>query len=73
MQRGYKIYKVCLNDCPYMIHAYQHIPISEIDTFLLYLEQLKTYSCTYLIRFYGISIKYGRGIEGQIPADMSTE
>jgi len=35
------------------------VPISDIDTFIFYLEQLKTYYCTYMVRFYGMSIRYG--------------
>lgn len=69
-QRGYRIHKACLNDCPYMVHAYPHIPLTEIDTFLLYLDQLRSYACTYLVRFYGIAVQYGRNT-GVIPVDMS--
>jgi hypothetical protein len=71
--RGYRIYRACLNDCPYMVHAYPHVPIAEIDTFLLYIEQLKSYTCTYLVRFYGIAVEYGRGTSKHAPADMSIE
>lgn len=41
----------------------------------MYIEQLKTYYCTYLVRFYGISIKYPDygHIKGQIPAGMALE
>lgn len=42
-----------------MVHEYAHILISDIDTFLFYLEQLKTYYCGYLVRYYGLAIKYG--------------
>ena len=58
-QRGYRIWKCCIDDCPYMLHEYQGISMNEIDTFLLYVEQLRTYQCTYLVRFYGLVIKYG--------------
>lgn len=54
-----------------MVHAYHHIPLAEIDTFLLYLDQLRSYACTYLVRFYGIAVQYGRNTTGGIPADMS--
>jgi len=53
-----------------MIHQYEGLSMSEVETFLLYLEQLKTYYCTYLVRFYGISIKYSCAI-GQMPANMT--
>lgn len=56
-----------------MVHAYPHIPLAEIDTFLLYLDQLRSYACTYLVRFYGIAVQYGRNTTGGIPADMSIE
>lgn len=53
------MYKASINDCPYMVIEYHQVPIDDLDTFVLYLEQLKTYYCTYLVRFYGISIRYG--------------
>lgn len=63
------VYKVSINDCPYMVVEYHQIPMDDLDTFILYLEQLKTYYCTYLVRFYGISIRYGENIH-QTHADI---
>jgi hypothetical protein len=55
-----------------MVHAYPHVPLAEIDSFLLYLDQLRSYACTYLVRFYGIAVQYGRSNSSNIiPADMS--
>jgi hypothetical protein len=41
----------------------------------MYIEQLKTYYCTYLVRFYGISIKYASydSKNGKVPAGMSLQ
>lgn len=55
-----------------MVVEYHQIPMDDLDTFILYLEQLKTYYCTYLVRFYGISIRYGENIH-QTHADILSE
>jgi hypothetical protein len=73
--RGYKMFKACINDCPFLLYEYENIPINELETFLMYIEQLKTYYCSYLVRFYGISIKYADfgSKNGQIPAGMTLD
>lgn len=35
--QSYHIYKVSINDCPYMVVEYNHVPIDDLDTFILYL------------------------------------
>ena len=52
-----------------MVIEYHQVPIDDLDTFVLYLEQLKAYYCTYLVRFYGISIRYGETLH-QSHADI---
>lgn len=41
----------------------------------MYIDQLRTYYCTYLVRFYGISIRYGDFLnkKGQMPASMTLQ
>lgn len=31
------MYKVSINDCPYMVIEYHQVPIEDLDTFVLYL------------------------------------
>lgn len=69
MDNAYNAYKVSIDDCPYMLVEYHRISMEDLDTFILYLEQLKTYYCTYLVRFYGIAIRYGEDIH-QSHADI---
>ena len=44
---------------------------------MMYIEQLRTYYCTYLVRFYGISIRYGNFLskkgQMQMPASMTLQ
>ena len=41
----------------------------------MYVEQLRTYYCTYLVRFYGIMVRYScpNHHKGQMPASMTLE
>jgi hypothetical protein len=57
--KDFKCYKVCMNSCPFLLHEYKANE-TDLALFFIYLEQLKIYYCGYLVRFYGISIKYGR-------------
>lgn len=52
-----KTWRVCINYCPFMVQQLEveHI---DMDSFVLYLEQLQTYYCTYTVRFYGLAIRY---------------
>lgn len=56
--KNYKTWKVCINQCPFMVQEYQASSL-DIDSFVLYLDQLQTYYCTYMVRYYGVSLKYG--------------
>ena len=40
-----------------MVHQYPSIKSQDLDTFLIYLEQLSTYYNNYMVRFYGISVR----------------
>lgn len=54
---AYTSWKACINHCPFMVHEYS-AALLDMDSFLLYLEQLNTYYCSYMVRFYGLTIKY---------------
>lgn len=57
--KKYKIWKVLIHGCPYMIHEYKVSDI-EMETFTIYLDQLQLFYCTYMIRYYGLVIKKAR-------------
>lgn len=49
-----------------MVHEYI-VSMLNIDTFIIYLEQLQNYYCNYMVRYYGIAIKYSRFNENAEP------
>jgi hypothetical protein len=42
-----------------MVHEYAANEI-EMDTFMIYLDQLQLYYCTFMIRYYGLAAKLAR-------------
>lgn len=45
-----------------MLHEYPGAGL-DMDGFMMYLEQLQLYYCTYMARYYGVAIKYGHNKE----------
>lgn len=43
-----------------MVHEYPAQGL-DMDSFMMYLEQLQQYYCTYLVRYYGLVVRYGGG------------
>lgn len=58
----YRRWKACINNCPFLIHEYVVNSI-DIDTFIIYLDQLQNFNCSYLCRFHGLVIKNSNGME----------
>lgn len=57
--KKYTAWKAFVNGCPFMLHEYQAADI-DMETFIIYLDQLQAYYCSSLIRYYGIIIKRAR-------------
>ena len=64
--KNYKTYRVLINNCPFMIHEYSASRM-DMDTFMIYLDQLQLFYCTYMVRYYGLAVKYSRPLDSSNP------